>query len=150
MENEFKIAQKVATLVESIEVIDDKLSQIAGFATTILENDINHLDLSLEECDIDNPPNVQYLYPQVNKEDIQPGQEVMPVGYQKTFVGGKGNISIYSSVIPKDICLAVVDTMVERLQAEKLGYQSQLSKIFPKSPKEKTYTYTVDTKNPEN
>lgn len=136
------LAREIADMYDDIVAIRDKTDSLARFATKLTDSPHNHVEIAIEEYDIHNRPVVQFI-----PKPIEPGEDVnedpMPMGYSKVFQS-PGNINIYSILVPTDIAMAVVDTMLKKLKAEKKAADSKLASMFAKIPEDKVYQYSIN------
>jgi len=121
MDNTHKIAKKVADAVEAIDVINGKIERVTEYAGILMETKFKHIEIALEELDLNNPPQVKPFAVQLAAE--QPGKESLPTGYMKVYPFTEcGNINLFSTSVPIDIALAVIDTLIKRMIKERDSY----------------------------
>lgn len=134
------IAKEIAVLVKEIEILDSKVDSLTKFAGRLVNSRTGHVEMALEEFDFENVPTLQFLPAPPHPED-DPNDEPRMMGYSKMF-HGEGEFNIYSVLIENDMAMAVVDTVVGKMKAQRQEKKNKLDTLLPGN---KIYGYTVAT-----
>lgn len=132
------IAKEIATLVREIEILDSKVDSLTKFAHRLIHSRTGHVEMALEEFDFENVPTLQFLPAPPHPED-GPDEEPRMMGYSKMF-HGEGEFNIYSVLIENDMAMAVIDTVVGKMKAQRQTKQNHLDTLLPGN---QIYGYTL-------
>jgi len=138
-----EIAKEIADTYDDIEAITGKEDALKRFAGKLINSQFQHVEVGLEEYDIENRPILQFIPKPIEGDDFTVEPE--PMGYQKIFQS-PGELNIYSVLVPTNVAMSVVDTLLTKLKAEKTEATKRLNTLLSQGNKDNVYQYTINSK----
>lgn len=127
MGNKIKSAIELVNANHSIQVIDNKIKQLSGYASYLVSSDsIQMIEMVLEDVLIGFPPPV--ITP------IRPQQQdpsmIKDIGYMKIYPNGinMSDIQSYMTTYPKVIMLRIIDFTIKEMKREQRKFRGIIKK----------------------
>ena len=156
MSTKYKVANDVAAAVRAIEALKVKIANLDVYARTLVDGTFPHVELAMEETDVNNPPVIKPLFnmgedPNIDPENLPDKKDAMPIGFMKLYPATAGPITHFHTTIPTDIAMAMVDTLMRRMKDDMERYHNTINKSIGVTPddKPKKHSYTIKVKDVE-
>jgi hypothetical protein len=147
MDNKYKTASDVAAAVQAINILKEKIKHLTDYGQQLVNSSMHHVEVSFEEHDVAHPPRVTPMFPAgTDVSNIPEG--MLPIGYIKTWPQSEvATVNLYKSVVPQDVAMKLIDSLLEKFNSEILHYQGVIDKsiIGKEAPERKpqSYEYTL-------